>query len=162
MSIRDNYRTVQWNSSRSGFHLKIDAFFIIHVLTIGLDLILYWKTHNYQKVILLNLKMLWCAWWPIFLLLVLFKIYFKSLFLRFEIFSGKTLSVIPVFTTLILLLLFQIIQIRQCCGFTFTNFFNFLTATNALTTSGVIFRKLVYFLCFATFWFDFPMIAWWK
>ena len=131
----------------------------------GLDLILYWKTHNYQKVILLNLKMSLCAWWPIFFAFtkdILFKIYFKSLILRFEIFSGKTLSVIPVFTTLILLLLFQIIKIRQCCGFTFTNFFNFLTATNALTTSGVIFRKLVYFLCFATFWFDFPMIAWWK
>ena len=89
----------------------------------GLDLILYWKTHNYQNVILMNLELSWCAWWPIFLLLVLFKIYFKSLFLRFEIFSGKTLSVIPVFTTLNLLLLFQIIKICQCCGFTFTNFF---------------------------------------
>ena len=95
----------------------------------GLDLILYWKTHNYQKVILLNLKMSLCAWWPIFFAFtkdILFKIYFKSLILRFEIFSGKTLSVIPVFTTLILLLLFQIIKIRQCCGFTFTNFYGHL------------------------------------
>ena len=148
MSIRDNYRTVQWNSSRSGFHLKIDAFFIIHVLTIGLDLILYWKTHNYQKVILLNLKMLWCAWWPIFLLLVLFKIYFKSSILRFEILSGKTLSVIPAFTALILLLLFQIIKIRQCCGFTFTNFFCFLTTTNALANSWVTFSNASVFFVF--------------
>ena len=126
----------------------------------GLDLILYWKTHNYQKVILLNLKMSLCAWWPIFLLLVLFKIYFKSLILRFEIFSGKTLSVIPVFTTLILLLLFQIIKIRQCCGFTFTNFFCFLTATNALT--GNFFEHQCIFCVFPTFRFDFPMVAWWK
>ena len=27
----------------------------------GLDLILYWKTHNYRKVILLNFKMFLCA-----------------------------------------------------------------------------------------------------
>ena len=128
----------------------------------GLDLILYWKTHNYQKVILLNLKMSLCAWWPIFLLLVLFKIYFKSLILRFEIFSGKTLSVIPVFTALILLLLFQIIKIGQCCGFTFTNFFCFLTAANALTTSWVTFLSTSAFFVFFLLWFDFPMVAWWK
>ena len=117
----------------------------------GLDLIIYWKTHNYQKVILLNLKMSLCAWWPIFFAFtkdILFKIYFKSLILRFEIFSGKTLSVIPVFTTLILLLLFQIIKIRQCCGFTFTNFFCFLTATNALTTSWVTFSNASVFFVF--------------
>ena len=117
----------------------------------GLDLILYWKTHNYQKVILLNLKMSLCAWWPIFFAFtkdILFKIYFKSLILRFEIFSGKTLSVIPVFTALILLLLFQIIKIRQCCGFTFTYFFCFLTATNALTTSWVTFSNTSVFFVF--------------
>ena len=57
---RGNYRTVQWNSLGPGFHLKIDAFFI-HVYTMGLDLILYWKMHNYPKVILLNLKMFLCA-----------------------------------------------------------------------------------------------------
>ena len=129
----------------------------------GLDLILYWKTHNYQKVILLNLKMSWCAWWPIFLLLVLFKIYFKSLILRFEIFSGKTLSVIPVFTALILLLLFQIIKICQCFGFTFTNFFCFLTATSALMISWLIFFECLCIFCvFPTFRFDFPMVAWWR
>ena len=125
----------------------------------GLDLIIYWKTHNYQKVILLNLKMSLFAWWPIFLLPVLFKIYFKSLILRFEIFSGKTLSVIPVFTTLILLLLFQIIKLCQCCGFTFTNFFCFLTATNALTTSWVTFSNTsVFFLFFLLSDLIFP---WW-
>ena len=57
--------------------------------------------------------------------IVLFKIYFKSLVLRFEIVSDKIFSVIPIFTALILLLLFQIIKIRHCCGFTFTNFFFF-------------------------------------
>ena len=118
----------------------------------GLDLILYWKTHNYQKVILLNLKMSLCAWWPIFLLLVLFKIYFKSLILRFEIFSGKTLSVIPVFTALILLLLFQIIKIRQCCGFNFTILFFFLMATNALATSWLTFSNARIIEC--SIWFS--------
>ena len=118
----------------------------------GLDLILYWKTHNCQKVILLNLKMSLCAWWPIFLLLVLFKIYFKSLILRFEIFSGKTLSVIPVFTALILLLLFQIIKIRQCCGFNFTILFFFLMATNALATSWLTFSNARIIEC--SIWFS--------
>ena len=80
--------------------------------------------------------------------IVLFKIYFKSLILKFKIFSGKTLSVIPVSTVLILLLLFQFIKICQCCGFTFSNFFCFFTATNALTTSSVTFQTLVYFVFF--------------
>ena len=53
---RDDYRTAQWNSLGPGFHLIIVAFFI-HVLTMGLDLILYEKTYNYPKVIWLNLKM---------------------------------------------------------------------------------------------------------
>ena len=33
-----------------------------------LDIILHWKTRNYQMVILLNLKMFLCAWLPIVLL----------------------------------------------------------------------------------------------
>ena len=57
--------TVQCISSVPGFHLKIDAFFI-HIQTMGLDIILDWKTLNYQKVILLNLKMILCARWPNF------------------------------------------------------------------------------------------------
>ena len=85
---------------------------------------------------------LW-TWWPIFFVIikgiVLFKTYFKSLVLRFEIFRDKTFSLIPIFTTLILLLLFQIIKIHQCCGFTFTNFLCFLMATNALTTTFFFF-----------------------
>ena len=123
----------------------------------GLDLILYWKTHNYQKVILLNLKMSWCAWWPIFLLLVLFKIYFKSLILRFEIFKGKTLSVISVFTALILLLLFQMTKTRQCCGFTFTNFSVFLQPPMPLRLDEYFLRTLVYFLCFPYFLIRFSL-----
>ena len=86
---------------------------------------------------------LW-TWWPIFFVIikgiVLFKTYFKSLVLRFEIFRDKTFSLIPIFTTLILLLLFQIIKIHQCCGFTFTNFLCFLMATNALTTTFFFFQ----------------------
>ena len=57
---RNLNRPVQCNSLARGFHLKIDVFFI-HVQTMGLDIILDWKTHNYQKVILLNLKMFLCA-----------------------------------------------------------------------------------------------------
>ena len=108
---------------------------------------------------MLNLKMSLCAWWPIFFLLsqktVLFKSYFKSFVyskqnaavLRFEIFCGIKLSVTPVFTALILLLFFQIIKIRQCCGFTFTIFFLFLTAINV----NAIFQTLKYFLRFSYF-----------
>ena len=40
MSNRDNYRRAQWNSLRQ-FQFK----------PMGLDLILYWTTCNYQKVI---------------------------------------------------------------------------------------------------------------
>ena len=99
-----------------------------------------------------------CAWWLFFFLLsqkrVLFKIYFKSLVyskqnavvLRFEIVSDIKLSVTPVFTALMLLLFFQIIQIHQCCGFTFTNFFLFLLATNALAASWVTFWNTRKFL----------------
>ena len=55
MSDRDDYRTVTLDFSRPGFHFKIDAF-VIHVETTGLDLIVYWKTGNYRKVIFLNLN----------------------------------------------------------------------------------------------------------
>ena len=129
----------------------------------GLNLILYWKTHNYQKVILLIWKCLYVLDDLFFCYhkdIVLFKIYFKSLVLRFEIFGDKTFSVIPVFTALVLLLFFQIIKIHQCCGFSFTNFFCFLTATNALTTSWVTFSNISVFFVFPLFWLDFPMVAW--
>ena len=94
------------------------------------------------------------------------KICFKSLIfskqnavvLRFEIVSDKSFSVTPVFTTLILLPLFQIIKTPQCCGFIFTNFLFFLMATNALVTSWVTFLSPV----FPIFWFDFTMVGWWK
>ena len=113
-----------------------------------------------------NLKMSLCAWWPFFFAIrkniVLFKIYFKNLVLTFEIFRDKICSVIPVFTVLFLLLFFQIIEIRQCCGFTFTIFFCFLTATNALTTSWVTFSNTSVFFVFPLFCFDFPIVAWWK
>ena len=125
------------------------------------NLILYWKMYNYLKFILLNLKISLCAWWLILFAItkdkVLFKIYFKSLIPRFEIFGGKTLNVIPVFTTLIFLLLFQIIKICQSCGFTFANFFCFLTAINALTTSWVTLSNTsVFFVFFLLSDFIFP------
>ena len=68
----------------------------------------------------------------------------------------KTSSVTPVSITLILLVLFQIIKIRRCCGFNFTNFIFFLTATNALVTSWVTFRNTRIILCFFYFliWFS--------
>ena len=111
----------------------------------GLDLILYWKTCNYWKVNLLNLKMSLCAWWPIFLLsqkTVLIKIYFRSLVyskqntvvMRFEFVSDIKLSLTLVFTALILLGFFQIIKICQCCGFTLTNVFPFFSWVTFLNT----------------------------
>ena len=129
----------------------------------GLDLILYWKTRNYWKVILLNLKMLFCAWWPIFLLFKKDSI-IQNLFPKLSIFKTesssseiwdcqwhKIFSLTPVFTALILLPLFQIIKILKCCGFTFTNFFFILMATNAFATSWVTFpntRIISYFFLF--------------
>ena len=127
----------------------------------GLDLILYWKRHNYRKVILLIWKCLYVLddlffffFFAITKDMVLFKIYFKSLVLGFEIFRDKTFSVIPVF--------YRIIKIRQCCGFIFTNFFCFLTAINAFATSWVTFSNTSVFFVFPLFWFDFPVVAWWK
>ena len=68
----------------------------------------------------------------------------------------KPFSVMPVFIALILLLLFQIIKKCQCCGFTFTNFFFFLTATNALAASWVTLSKTRIIVCFYSFfiWFS--------
>ena len=135
-SNRDDYRTVQWNSSGLCFHVKIDVFFI-HVYIMGLDLILYWKTCNCRKVILLNLKMLFCAC-DVFFCYHKRHIIIQNLFLKLSIFRTeyrnseiwdcqwhKSFSGTPVFTALILLLLFQIIKKHQCCGFIFTNFFFF-------------------------------------
>ena len=67
----------------------------------------------------------------------------------------KTSSVIPAFNVLILLLFFQIIKVRQCCGFTFTNFLLFLTVTNVLVTSWVNFSTRMN-VCFSYFliWFS--------
>ena len=108
-----------------------------------------------------------CAWWPSYFAItkdiILFKIYFKGLVLRFEI---VTFCVTPVLTALILLLLFQIIKIR-CFGFAFTNFSFFLTTTtNVFTTTGkgigvvpvvrATFRTLGYFLFFSFFELIFP------
>ena len=130
-------------------------------LTKVLDLILCWEMRNYRRVILLNLKMFLCASWPIFLLSQKTH-YYSKLFQKLSVFKTecsnseiwncqwhKTCSIIQVFTTLIFLLIFQIIKIGQCCGFTLFNFFFFLTATNV--TSWVTFsntRIIVFFLFF--------------
>ena len=63
----------------------------------------------------------------------------------------KTSSVTPGFTALILLLLFQFIKICLCYGFTFTNFFIFLTATNVLATSWLTFSDTRTTVCFFYF-----------
>ena len=123
------------------------------ILNSYIDLILYWKSHNYQNGILLNLKMFY----------VLDDLFFffcnhkrhsiiQNLFQKLNIFKTerisseiwdrqwhKPFSVMPVFIALILLLLFQIIKKCQCCGF--TNFFFLFTATNALATSWVTLWK---------------------
>ena len=123
------------------------------------------------KVILLNLKMS----------KDLFPYYHKrhsiiqNLFQKLNIFKTehssseiwdcqwhKTFKVTPVFTALILLLLFQIIEIRKCCGFTFTNFFFFLMATDALATSWVTFSNTRITKYFFYLLILFPMVAWWK
>ena len=125
-----------------------------------LDLILYWKMRNYQKVILLNLIML--LWWPIFFY---HKKHSKNLFQKLSIFKTESssseiwdcqwhiiFSLTSVFTALILLLLFQIIKIRQCCGFNFTILFFFLMATNALATSWLTFSNARIIEC--SIWFS--------
>ena len=125
----------------------------------GLDLILYWKTHNYWKVILLNLKMLFCAWWPIFLLFKKDSI-IQNLFPKLSIFKTESssseiwdcqwhiiFSLTSVFTALILLLLFQIIKIRQFVVLLSLIF----TVTYAFATSWVTFpntRMISYFFLF--------------
>ena len=68
----------------------------------------------------------------------------------------KIFSVTPVFTALILLFLFQIIKKYQCCGFTYTNFFFLLTATNALVTSWVTFSQTSILVFFQFFDLTFP------
>ena len=79
---------------------------------------------NFWKVILLNLNMFLCAWWFIFLLSQsISKQTHSNLFRKLGIFKiesssseiwdfqwHETFSVPPAFTTLILLLLFQIIK----------------------------------------------------
>ena len=145
--------------------------FLIH-------LVLYWKLHNYQNAILMNLKSFLCAWWPTFFSFFLFFFFFfcyhnrhsiiQNLFQKINIFKTerdsseiwdrqwrKSFSVTPVFTTLILLLHFQIIKKHQCCGFTnavvLPNFFFLLITNNALATSWVTFLKtkiLVFFWFF--------------
>ena len=147
MSHRDDDRTAQWNFLGPGFHLKIMPFYS-------------WLDHefrsnsllrNYQKVILLNLKMF-------YVLGYLFFGYHKrhstiqNLFWKLSIFktehsssetgdcqSHKTFSVTPVFTASVLLLLFELIKLCQCCGFPIINYFFSLTATNACATSWVTF-----------------------
>ena len=99
------------------FSFKNNGFFI-HIQTMGLDLILYWKTRNYPKIILLNLKMFLCAW---FLCYHKRSSSIQNLFQKLSIFKTecssseiwdcqwhKTFSVTPVFTALILLLFFKL------------------------------------------------------
>ena len=55
-SNRDNYRTVQWNSSEPGLHLKNDVSFY-SCIDHGVRSNSLLGNCNYQKAILLNLKM---------------------------------------------------------------------------------------------------------
>ena len=124
----------------------------------GLDLILYWKICNYWKIILLNLKMPLCAWWPIFFAITKDSI-IQNLFQKLSIFETECSSseiwdcqwhktfCNTSFYCLDLVAFFQIIKICQCCGFTFTNFFLFLTATNVFRASWVSFSNTRLFFC---------------
>ena len=95
-----------------------------------------------------------CAWWPNFFYherQCYSKFIFKTERSSSEIWDcqwHKIFSAAPVFTALILLLLFQTIKIRQCCGFTFTNFLFFLTATNTIATNWVTFWDTRIIECF--------------
>ena len=61
---------------------------------------------------------------------------------------------VKIFSTLILLLLFQLIKIRQCCGFTITNYFFFLTATNARATNRTTSNaRIIACFCNVLIWF---------
>ena len=122
-----------------------------------IDLHLSWKPHIYLNTILLNLKMFLCVDDLFFFFFFLFSFCYhkrhstiQNLFQKLNIFKTehssseiwdcqwhKTFSVMSVSITLILLILFQIIKICQCCRFTFTNFFFLLKATNTLATSNI-------------------------
>ena len=148
MSNRDDDRTTQWNSLGPGFHLKTMPFYS-------------WLDHEVRSNSLLSeiIKRLFCWIWKCFYVLgYLFFGYHKrhsiiqNLFWKLSIFktehsssetgdcqSHKTFSVTPVFTASVLLLLFELIKLCQCCGFPIINYFFSLTATNACATSWVTF-----------------------
>ena len=159
----DDFRTVQWNSSRPDFHLKIDFFKFMYRSNSLLEIAEWPKCYSdeFENIFMCLICFFFLFLFFVFFLLsqktVLFKIYFKSSIFWKQHSSSeiwdcqwhKTFSVTPVFTALILFL-FQIIKKYQCCGFTFTNFLFLLTTTNALATSLVTSqtRILVFFQFF--------------
>ena len=135
-SNRNDNRTIQWNSFDPVFIWKLMLFYsrIDHGVRSNsllenryLSKVCFAKFGN----VFMCLMTCFCA---ITKDTVLFKIYFKSLVFSKQHGSSeiwdcqwhKTFSVTPVFTALILLLLFQIIKVGQCCGFPSTNFSFFL------------------------------------
>ena len=115
MSNRDDYRIVQWNSSGPSFHLKVDFFY---VYTMMLDLILYWKTRNCQKVIFLNLKMFLCAWWHFFFCYHKIHSIIQNLFQKVNIFKAEcSSSEFEIVSDIKLSVQHQFLQPWSCCFF---------------------------------------------
>ena len=124
----------------------------------GLDLILYWKTRNYWKVNLLNLKMSLCSDDLIFFAITKDSI-IQNLFQKLSIFKTERNSseiwdcqwhktfCTNSFYSLDLVAFFSNYQNMSMLWF-HLNFFLFLTVTNALAASWVTFSNTRIFSVF--------------
>ena len=170
---RDNYRTSQWNSSRLCFHLEIDDVFyscIDHGVRYNSLLENVQLSNGYfagfENVFTCLVTYFFCCHKKCIIIQNLFQT--LSIF-KIELTCTKIMQVggsktiirseftyelkVKIFSTLILLLLFQLIKICQCCGFTITNYFFFLTATNARVTSQITFSNTRIIFSYVLIWF---------
>ena len=103
---RDDHRTVQWNSSRLGFHLKIDFFKFMYRSNSLLEIASLSKSYaaEFENIFMSLMTFFIFLFFYFFTItkdIVLFNIYFKSsifskqnaVVLRFEIVSDIILSV---------------------------------------------------------------------
>ena len=103
---RDDHRTVQWNSSRLGFHLKIDFFKFMYRSNSLLEIASLSKSYaaEFENIFMSLMTFFIFLFFYFFAItkdIVLFNIYFKSsifskqnaVVLRFEIVSDIILSV---------------------------------------------------------------------
>ena len=139
----------------------------------GLDLILYWKMRNYRKVILLNLKMLFCVWWPIFCYHKRHSIV-QNLFQKLSIFKTESSSskvwdsqwrnfqCNTCFYCFDLVASFSNYKNTSMLWFYFHYFFFFYSHQCPclnFCVSWVNFLKTRIIVYFSISWFDFPMVA---